>query len=343
MFQTQDRNRRAVGHWLLFMAFMVWLMVMVGGATRLTESGLSMTTWKPISGVIPPISDTEWQAEFDLYKNSPEFKLKNYTMSVEEFKSIFYWEWGHRVLGRLIGLFFAVPFIYFWLRKKIPEGYKPKLIFLFILGGSQGLLGWYMVKSGLVNEPAVSHYRLTAHLSLALFIMAALLWQAFNLLNPVPSESRKPVKILTHSLMLLLVIQIVMGGLVAGLKAGLNFNTWPLMGETFIPDGLLFMDPLWRNFFDNGVTVQFDHRIVAYIMFAVVIALFVKSRGRISRNVKQAISALVLVISLQIFIGIVMLLKQVPVDWGTAHQGGGAVVLAFMVYLMHLQRGKRAP
>ncbi|WND02194.1 COX15/CtaA family protein [Temperatibacter marinus] len=338
VIQTQDKDRRAIGYWLLFMAFMVFLMVVVGGATRLTESGLSMTTWKPITGILPPLSVTEWEAEFSLYKNSPEFKLKNYTMTVEEFKSIFYWEWGHRVLGRLIGLCFALPLAYFWVRKRIPEGYKSTLLFLFFLGGSQGLLGWYMVQSGLVNEPAVSHYRLTAHLSLALVIMSALIWNALNLLNPAPSETRKPVKILTHCLMALLVLQILMGGLVAGLKAGHIFNSFPLMNDQFVPDGLFSMEPFHSNFFDNAITVQFDHRIGAYVLILLVAFLFWKSRTGVSKNVKQGITLLSCLLIAQFIIGVVMLLKHIPVDWGTAHQGGGAVVLAFTVYLMHLQR-----
>ncbi len=342
MFQTTDKNRRAVGFWLLFVAFMVFAMVVVGGATRLTESGLSMVGWNPVTGVLPPISEEAWQEEFSRYKESPEYQLKNYGMSLEDFKGIFYWEWGHRVLGRLIGVVFFLPMLWFWIRGQIPAGYKPKLVGLFVLGGLQGLLGWYMVMSGLVDEPAVSHYRLTAHLSLALVIFSALLWTGLSLLNPRPVSVFSPtLKRLTHATMLVLTLQIVMGGLVAGLKAGHIFNTWPLMGDTFLPDSLWLMEPWWRNILDNAVTVQFDHRIGAYLLTALILAIltFVWRRGR---QLKKAALLLTAAVSAQMFLGIVMLLKDVPVSWGTAHQGGGVLVLAAMINIMHKMRGETA-
>ena len=341
-FQTNNKNRRAIAYWLLAMAFLVFAMVIVGGATRLTESGLSMVNWNPVTGVVPPITDTEWATEFSNYKLSPEYKLKNHGMSVDEFKGIFYWEWGHRLLGRVIGLAFALPLIFFWIKGMVPVGYKPKLLTLFILGGSQGLLGWYMVMSGLVDEPAVSHYRLTAHLMLALFIFAALLWTALDLLNPKPVERTKSVVALSHALAFVVVLQLIMGALVAGLKAGHIFNTWPLMGETFIPPYLWNMQPVWRNLLDNAVTTQFDHRIGAYVLLVLVGLLFIKSRRNTAHNVKKTTALGVMLVTLQVFIGIVMLLKNVPVDWGTYHQGGGVVVLAWVVYLLHIQRKNTA-
>lgn len=339
MFQTNDRDRRAVGIWLLFMAFTVFVMVVVGGATRLTESGLSIVDWRPVTGVLPPIGDEAWQAEFAKYQTSPEFKLKNYHMSIEDFKGIFYWEWAHRLLGRLIGLFFFVPMVWFWLEGRVPEGYKPRLIVLFVLGGLQGLLGWYMVKSGLVDEPAVSHYRLTAHLSLALLIFSALFWTALSLLNPAPTHGSKVMKRLSHLFALVLVFQLVMGALVAGLKAGHIFNTWPLMGDSFTPEGMLVMEPMWRNFVDNAVTTQFDHRIGAYILFALAVAIWLAAR-RANSTVKGATNFLMASVVMQMTLGIVMLLLEVPVSWGTAHQGGGVVVLAATIYLMHILRGR---
>lgn len=342
IFQTQDKDRRIIGYWLLFMVAMVFLMVMVGGATRLTESGLSMTDWRPITGALPPLSDTAWQAEFSKYQKSPEYRLRNSGMSLEDFKGIFYWEWAHRLLGRLIGLFFFVPLVWFWLRKRIPAGYKPRLILLFFLGGSQGLLGWYMVMSGLVDEPAVSHYRLTAHLMLALFIMAALLWTALSLLNPKPVHGgSKPLKIVTHSAMTMLILQLIMGALVAGLKAGLIFNTWPMMGESFAPDGLLAMEPVWRNFMDNAITVQFDHRIGAYIFTTLVVIILWLARGA-PLAIKRAATYVFVTVVIQMMLGIITLVHEVPVFWGTAHQGGGALVLIAMTYLMHAQRRKEA-
>ncbi|WP_417460763.1 COX15/CtaA family protein [Kordiimonas sp.] len=339
MIQTNDRDRRAVGIWLLFMAFTVFVMVVVGGATRLTESGLSIVDWRPVTGVLPPIGDEAWQAEFAKYQTSPEFKLKNYHMSIDDFKGIFYWEWAHRLLGRLIGLFFFVPMVWFWAKGRVPEGYKPRLAVLFILGGLQGLLGWYMVKSGLVDEPAVSHYRLTAHLSLALLIFAALFWTALSLLRPTAEGGPKLLKRLSHVFALTLVLQIVMGALVAGLKAGHIFNTWPLMGDSFMPEGLTTMEPVWRNFVDNAVTTQFDHRIGAYILSVLVIGIVLAARNA-TPAVRRAAAFLVATVVMQMTLGIVMLLLEVPVSWGTAHQGGGAVVLAATLYLMHLLRGR---
>lgn len=341
MFQTQDKDRRAVGYWLLFMAAMVFLMVMVGGATRLTESGLSMTDWRPVTGVLPPLTDAAWQNEFAKYQQSPEYRLRNMGMSIDDFKGIFYWEWGHRLLGRLIGLFFFVPLVWFWLKKRIPQGYKPRLVVLFVLGGSQGLLGWYMVMSGLVDEPAVSHYRLAAHLMLALFILAALLWTALSLLNPKPAQGPKPLKILTHITMMMLVMQLIMGALVAGLKAGFIYNSWPLMGDAFVPDGLFALSPLWRNFVDNAVTVQFDHRIGAYILTLLVLLLVWVGRA-VEKRIRIATYLVLMTVVIQMILGIVTLVYEVPVFWGTAHQGGGALVLMAVVYLMHMQRKENA-
>ena len=339
--QTTDKNRIAVAYWLLFVAFSIFLMVIVGGATRLTESGLSMVNWNPVTGTLPPLSEQSWQNEFSDYKNSPEYQIKNSGMSLEDFKGIFYWEWAHRLLGRLIGLIFFVPMCWFWLKGRIPSGYEPKLVVLFVLGGAQGLLGWYMVMSGLVDEPAVSHYRLAAHLGLALFLFAATFWTALSLLNPKPILMSAGMKRLTHASMLVLVLQLFMGALVAGLKAGHIFNTWPLMGERFAPDGLMSLSPWWRNLLDNAVTTQFDHRMGAYVLTALVVVLFIKSRAE-GATVLKASSILLATILLQMVMGIVMLLQYVPVSWGTAHQGGGVLVLAALTYLMHLGRRNTA-
>lgn len=336
---SATENSKQIAFWLLFIVFMVFLMVVVGGATRLTESGLSMVTWKPIGGIIPPLSDAAWLAEFAHYKESPEYKIENAGMSVEAFKSIFWWEWGHRLLGRLIGFVFLLPMVWFWVKNQIPRGYKLRLVALFILGGLQGLLGWYMVKSGLVDEPAVSHYRLTAHLSLALIILGYAFWTALELMKPAPSKTIKPLKILTHITMTVLMLQILMGGLVAGLKAGFIFNTWPLMGETFVPEHLLGYDPWYRSFIDSAVTTQFDHRIGAYILVIMTGLLFWKSRAEeVSVPVKRAVHIVTGVFLAQVLFGIIMLLNEVPVGLGTSHQGGGVACLMALVYLMHLQR-----
>ena len=341
MIQTDDKNRRAVATWLFGMAFLVFLMVVVGGATRLTESGLSIVDWRPVTGMLPPFGDTAWQAEFAKYQTSPEYKLKNYGMNLEDFQGIFYWEWGHRLLGRLIGLFFFVPMVWFWLRGRVPAGYKPRLLALFVLGGMQGLLGWYMVMSGLVDEPAVSHYRLTAHLMLALFIFSALLWTALSLVRPNPEATTPLLRRASLGLFVLLILQLVMGALVAGLKAGHIFNTWPLMGDRFVPEGLGIMEPAWRNVLDNAITTQFDHRIGAYLLVALAFFILFQAR-KLAGAVKKAAYALTCAVGLQMLLGIVMLINDVPVSWGTAHQGGGVLVLATTLYLLHIQREEKA-
>ena len=335
-------DSKNVALWLLFIVFMVFMMVVVGGATRLTESGLSIVTWKPISGIIPPLSEADWLAEFSFYKHSPQYKIENFAMTLEAFKGIFWWEWGHRLLGRLIGLVFLLPMGWFWIKNQIPTGYKPRLVLLFILGGAQGLLGWYMVKSGLIDEPAVSHYRLTAHFSLALVILAYALWLALTLLKPIPAKTTKALKVLTHISMTMLIAQILMGGLVAGLKAGFIFNTWPLMGDTFVPEHLLGFDPWYRSFIDSAVTTQFDHRIGAYLLVILGFILVYKARSdEVSKPVKTAVSIVAATILGQATLGILTLINEVPVALGTAHQGGGVATLIALVYLMHLQRHEK--
>lgn len=335
--QEKEKSQKAVGYWLLFMALTVFAMVVVGGATRLTESGLSMVNWNPVTGTLPPLTEDAWQSEFSDYKTSPEYQLKNAGMNLDEFKGIFYWEWGHRLLGRLIGVFFTIPLIWFWLKGQIPEGYKGRLVALLFLGGSQGLLGWYMVMSGLVDEPAVSHYRLTAHLMLALFIFAALLWTALSMLRQRTNPATPRNSMLLKITFVTLILQLVMGALVAGLKAGHIFNSWPLMGESFVPEGLMHMMPWWRNLLDNAVTVQFDHRMGAYL-FMVLVAVIVWRFRSEKGAVIAATHMLGAAVLLQMVLGIIMLLKSVPVSWGTGHQAGGVLVLAALINLIHLTR-----
>ncbi|GHF27793.1 heme A synthase [Kordiimonas sediminis] len=339
LIETTDPNKRAIGIWLLFVAFSVFAMVVVGGATRLTESGLSMVNWNPVTGAIPPITQEEWMEEFNDYRTSPEYKIKNAGMSLEEFKGIFYWEWGHRLLGRLIGVFFLVPFLYFLWRKKVPEGLTPRLFGLFILGGLQGGLGWYMVKSGLVNEPNVSHFRLTAHLSLALIIFSALLWTALSLVRESYETVSDRFRKLTIFTLFILSLQIILGGFVAGLKAGYIMNTWPLMEGQFVPDVLFAMDPWWSNLVSNAVTLQFNHRMGAYLLFVLAGLIWYMARSE-SRAVQSAANMLFAVIILQIIIGVIMLLMHIPVSWGTFHQGGGVVVIGALLNLIHKTRGQ---
>lgn len=267
----REANRRLIRWWLYSVCTLILVMVVVGGATRLTESGLSITEWKPIHGVIPPLSEAEWQEELEKYRQIPEYQLINKGMSLEEFKFIFWWEWAHRLLGRFIGVAFFVPMVAFWAAGRIEPWLKPRLIIGLALGGLQGFVGWWMVASGLVDRVDVSQYRLATHLTLALIIFAYLFWIARRLApHQAPSEETKfELLPLGRIFLALLFLQLFLGGLVAGLNAGFTFNTWPLMDGQFIPSGLLSQSPVWLNVFENVLTVQFQHRMAAYLLVAV--------------------------------------------------------------------------
>jgi heme a synthase len=338
---TTDKNDRAIGTWLLVMAVLVFAMVVVGGATRLTESGLSMVHWQPLSGAIPPISDAEWQAEFEAYQAFPEYQILNRGMELEEFKSIFWWEFSHRLLGRLIGLAFALPLLLFVAKRMVRLELKMTLFLLFALGAAQGLLGWYMVQSGLVDEPAVSQYRLAAHLGMALILMGALLWVGLGLLRPKQDvkSSRRPLWNMSRWFAGMVFVQCLLGALVAGLDAGMAYNTWPLMDGRLIPDGLFEFSPWYLNFGESSLTVQFDHRMVAYAVFAFGLYLFLKVRATITKEagdgIRKAAHAVIGLLFLQILLGIATLVYQVPVGLGTLHQAGGALMLAASIFLSH--------
>src|SRR5260221_4938300 len=247
-----DANRRAVAAWLIACAAMIFLMVVLGGVTRLTESGLSITEWQPITGILPPLSEAAWQAEFAKYRDIPQFQLVHAWMSLDDFKAIFFWEWLHRLWGRLIGVAFAVPFLWFVLRRRVPPGLAPRLAFILVLGGMQGVLGWVMVKSGLVDRVEVSQYRLVAHLGLALIIYAALLWTAMDLLRPEllrpgagAAPPTGPLHAAAGAVAALVFVTMLAGGFVAGLNAGLTYNTFPLMDGRLVPEGYLQLSPWW--------------------------------------------------------------------------------------------------
>jgi cytochrome c oxidase assembly protein subunit 15 len=323
--------------WLLFVAAMVFVMVIVGGATRLTDSGLSITEWKPLLGAIPPLNESHWLAAFDKYRQIPEYHLINKGMSLDEFKFIYWWEWGHRFLGRAIGVIFFVPFVFFWLTGRLHRSCIPALFMLFVLGGLQGGLGWYMVKSGLVERTDVSQYRLSAHLTLATIIFAALIWTALGFGN----QKRRLAATLNPAwpalgLVVLIIAQTALGGFVAGLDAGLSHNTWPLMDGRLIPDGLLVMEPVWRNFFENVLTVQFQHRMMAY---AIAIFAFVYAARAMNETNPPAVRtsglAILLAVLAQIGFGIWTLLAHVPITLGLIHQGGALVVLAACIWHLH--------
>jgi cytochrome c oxidase assembly protein subunit 15 len=343
---TEIENDRAIALWLIIVAMLIYAMVILGGVTRLTGSGLSMVEWDPIMGVLPPLSDQEWQDTFEKYKQFPEYQKKNLHMDLEGFKGIFIFEYSHRVLGRVIGLAFLIPFLFFLFKKRIRRELTPNLVIIFILGGLQGLLGWYMVKSGLVNDPHVSQFRLAAHLSAALLIYSYILWVAWGLLNPAPQNAwvrgieklRSRVKIGA----VIIVAMIISGAFVAGTRAGHGYNTFPLMNGYFFPPGLFDMSPFYLNFFENPTTIQFDHRMIAYLLMLYIPFLWYSSKKyTLTPRTRNAFHLLLFVFVLQIILGITTLLYAVPVALGAAHQGGALLVLTVVLYLVHeLRVGK---
>ncbi|MFC3713171.1 COX15/CtaA family protein [Sphingoaurantiacus capsulatus] len=323
---------RAISAWLLAVAGLVFLMVVIGGITRLTESGLSMVRWEPISGVVPPLNDAQWQAEFEAYKAYPEYQKVNRGMSLGEFKSIFFWEYLHRLLGRLIGVAFALPLLWFAVRRAIPSGYGPRLTGLLILGGLQGFVGWWMVASGLIDRPDVAHDRLATHLTLALLIFAGLIWTALDLRDPAPPAAPRPSGWVRWFLPLLFV-QIVWGAFVAGLNGGYAFNTWPLMGDHVMPPHVAeAVREALANLINDPVVTQFIHRSLAIVvaLFALHVAGKLWKAGAGSRAL--ALGGAVL---LQFALGVATLLSGVNIVLGVAHQAGAAVLLAATIWAAH--------
>lgn len=340
MFDSQDyihRNNRQIALWLFFCAGVILSMILLGGVTRLTHSGLSMVEWKPLMGVIPPLNEAEWQEAFAKYQQFPEYQKVNHGMSVDEFKSIFMFEYLHRLLGRLIGVIFLVPFLFFYFTKRIASGLTPKLIMMFVLGGLQGLLGWYMVKSGLVDNPRVSQYRLTAHLGAAVVIYAYILWVAFGLLSERkfwPQAAN--LKRFSYSLSGLIFLMILSGGLVAGTRAGFVYPTFPLMGDSFIPAGLYGMSPAWLSIFEDITTVQFNHRIFAYLLFILILVFGFKAlRSNLPDRFRKGIHWLMGLLLLQVTLGISTLLLHVPVPLAAAHQGGAVALFTASLFVSH--------
>jgi cytochrome c oxidase assembly protein subunit 15 len=331
MNATLDRRLEArpwIRAWLWFAAFLVFTMVIVGGATRLTDSGLSITEWQPLLGAIPPLTEADWRVAFGKYKLIPEYSRVNQGMSLAEFKFIYWWEWTHRFLGRFIGLVMILPFLGLWLTRRIEPRLVPRLVALIVLGGLQGALGWYMVESGLVDRIDVSQYRLAAHLSLATFILGAIVWTALGIGNGERHRPRTSQQWAALGLAALILLQVAAGGFVAGLDAGMGYNTWPLMDGQWIPRGLLIMEPAWRNFFENAMTVQFDHRLIAYgvTLCAALYAWQVRSPAAV---------AMIIVVALQVALGIATLLGQVPLTLGLLHQGGAMIVFATSIWVVH--------
>jgi cytochrome c oxidase assembly protein subunit 15 len=325
--------RKTIGVWLLACSACVWVVLVTGGVTRLTHSGLSIVEWKPVTGVMPPLGAAQWEREFEKYRATPEFLQVNADMSVDGFKSIYLMEWSHRLLARTAGLVFVVPFLYFAFTRRLERALIPKLAGVGLLWALQGALGWYMVASGLVNEPRVSHYRLTAHLLAACVLYAVMLSVAFGQLRPDEpgaAQSRRPwFAALSALLVALAFVTIASGGLVAGLRAGLAFNTFPLIGGYWVPPYLLELSPVWRNFFENKLTVQYDHRVLAALLALTALACWTAGlRARLPRRAMTALHALAAVTALQVALGAFTLLHRVPVALGAAHQGTALILLA---------------
>nr|WP_306266069.1 COX15/CtaA family protein [Pararhizobium sp. IMCC3301] len=340
-----EHNTGAIRLWLYLICFLIFIMVIIGGVTRLTDSGLSITEWKPLLGAIPPWNEANWLQEFEKYRQIPEYQLQNKGMSLAEFQFIYWWEWGHRFFGRLIGLVYLLPFVWFAWRKAIPKPLYPKLLILFALGGLQGFVGWWMVFSGLSERVDVSQYRLAVHLTLAFFIFAATLWVARGLRGPASTQRYQYVSggvlLVSQLLLILLFLQLFAGGLVAGLDAGMTYNTWPLMDGSFIPSGLLNDAPGgWLNLFENIQTVQFTHRMVAYLLLALAVFHLFQIGFAKTGIAGTTAKIVVLVVSIQAVIGIAALLLAVPLWAGALHQGFAVIVLA--VFVMHSQNMRRA-
>lgn len=322
---------------------MIFAMVTIGAITRLTESGLSMVEWRAMIDMLPPLGTAQWEAAFAKYQLTPEYKIKNAGMTLDAFKNIYFWEWLHRLWGRLIGLVYALPLVYFWLRGRIPSELKPRFTFFLFLGGLQGFFGWYMVKSGLINEPRVSHYRLALHLGTA-FVLFACLWaQALALWpkwqnaiakHPVPSLAGQ--KAHTWVALLCVALTIIWGAFVAGLDAGLVYNEFPTMGGKWIPGEFMFYKPWWTNFLANHATVQWTHRVLALASFIAVFSLGFRAIRTRHYLLKKVGHALVGMIFLQVVLGIVTLLTHVALHPAVTHQAGALMTLAILVMFIQL-------
>ncbi len=337
----KTESNRVVAWWLFACCAMVFATLIVGGVTRLTHSGLSIVEWQPLLGAIPPLGEAHWQALFAQYQQSPQFQKINVDMTLDGFKFIFWWEWGHRLLGRTIGLVFFAPFLWFLFKGRIDRNLAPKLFGFFVLGGLQGAMGWYMVKSGLVDDPRVSQYRLAAHLGLAFLIFGLMLWTGLGLLGhrvaAASGTSLRTLQTVGAVLVAMLFVMVLSGALVAGTHAGALYNSFPLMGEYIVPPEVLGLAPAWRNFFENQSTIQFDHRIIAWLL-SLTLPLFC---WRVIRHVPQARRAALAVLAMllvQLSLGIATLLNGVPIALAAPHQAGAMILFALLIWLNHVLR-----
>ncbi len=336
MSSTIGKHRRAIRIWLYIIAGLVVLMVTVGGATRLTDSGLSIVEWRPVTGTIPPLSHSDWAVEFEKYKTSPEYEIVNKGMTLDAFKTIYWWEWGHRLLGRLIGAAFVLPLLFFLLRGWIEPKLKWRLWLIFALGGFQGAIGWWMVASGLVNRVDVAQERLALHLTMACLILIALVWTAHDA-APSRGKSEAAGRLASTAaiILVLLVVQVALGGLVAGLKAGHVYDTWPLIDGAWIPNSerLFFLHPAWTNFLDNHLTVQFTHRMTAYLLVGIAVLHAVDCARCGDVSSRAYANTLAAILLLQAALGVATLLWHVPMALALAHQS--VAMLAVVVATIH--------
>jgi cytochrome c oxidase assembly protein subunit 15 len=334
----EKENSRAIGRWLAVWAAMVALLVLIGGATRLTESGLSITEWQPVSGVIPPLNDAQWTTEFEKYQRIPQYQLLNHGMSIGEFKSIFLWEYVHRLWARLLGIALALPLLWFALKRRLPREIWPRLVGLLVLLGLQGALGWWMVSSGLSVRTSVSQYRLAAHLMTALALYAFTVWTAAELIEPRGARAADANKSLSRNLVVLALmvpLTAASGAFVAGLRAGKIYNTFPLMGARFVPPEYAQLEPWWRNLFENPAAVQFNHRLLATTTFVLALWVWFAARRSVNARLVRASSLVLFAALVQVSLGITTLLMSVPVLLGVAHQAGAVALLTASLLALH--------
>lgn len=336
----ENQQNKSVIVWLLTGCLLIFLMVVVGGITRLTNSGLSMVDWNPIMGFIPPLNESDWNVVFEKYKLYPEYQLVNYHFTLEEFKSIFFWEYLHRVIGRVIGLVFIIPFIYFLIRKRLSKKMIFQSLILLAMGGLQGFIGWWMVKSGLVKDPDVSHYRLATHLITAFLTFAYTFWVALDLIYKDEKDlDFKALRVILYSIFGIAVVQIIYGAFVAGLNAGFVMNTFPKMGDQWINDSVTALTPFWKNFVEGVGGVQFIHRYLAYVVVALILYFAVAcSKYSLSLRQKLATKLMLYAVGVQFLLGVLTLLYAVPVWLGVVHQVGAFVLLSTIVYSLHAFR-----
>ena len=346
--RAKQGARGAIRLWLMVLFALVCVMILVGGMTRLTDSGLSITEWRPVTGAIPPLNAEMWDAEFEKYREIDQYRLMNQGMTLEEFKIIYWWEWGHRQLGRVIGLVWGVGFLFFWLTRRIPTGWTLRLLGLGALGGLQGAIGWWMVASGLTEGmTAVASYRLATHLGLAFVILGLIAWYAF-LLNRsesalIAARRARDGRLFSMStgLMHLAFVQILLGALVAGIDAGRGYTDWPLMNGVFLPPELLAMQPLWVNFFENPATTQFIHRMVGYLLVVLAVVVWVQGRKSTHSATRAAFHAMLVVMIAQIVLGIFTVLHAAPWQLGIAHQATAVVLWVLIIRARHLAQYPR--